>query len=169
MFCRLKCLPATTDKLALRRHVWLASKAYLHISSWHMYGAYSSDYHRSLVLEYSAAIKQCLVDVARRDETSCPRNDPNMSPPLQHRPPPFVFDPPKVSEVRLSLVAADEEETPVLLGGGTTLGLKARGELQNNILRGTSTLQLLFLSWWLLWYRLRASEIAPLCLPHLQT
>ena len=28
-FCRLKCLPATADKLALRRHVYLASKAYI--------------------------------------------------------------------------------------------------------------------------------------------
>jgi hypothetical protein len=57
-----------------------------------------------------------------------------MSPPLQHRPPPFVFDPPKVSNGQLSPVIADEEETPVtpvLFGGGTILGEKAEGATQH--------------------------------------
>jgi hypothetical protein len=100
--------------LALCRHVIGASTAYLHISSWRRYGIYSSDYHKSLAFEYSAVIDRCLVNVARQHKTSHPRNDPKLSLPLQHPPPPFVFDPPKVSEVQLSLVKADEEGTPVL-------------------------------------------------------
>ena len=80
--------------------------------------------------------------MARRDETSHPRSDPNMSPPLQHRPPPFVFDPPKVSNVQLSPVIADEEETPVtpvLFGGGTILGEKAEGATQHYFERNSNS------------------------------
>ena len=50
-FCRLKCLPATADELALRKHVYLASKAYLYIPARQRYGEYWSDYHNSLALE----------------------------------------------------------------------------------------------------------------------
>ena len=127
LFCRLKCIPATADKLALCRHVMGASTAYLHISAWRRYGIYSSDYHKSLAFEYLAAIDRCLVNVARQHKTSHPRNDPKLSLPLQHPPPPFVFDPPKVSEVQLSLVKADEEGTPVLFGGWRRNNIRREG------------------------------------------
>jgi hypothetical protein len=86
-FCRIKCIPVTVDKLELRRHVIGASRAYLHISS---RLPFTSTSMKLLIHKYSAAIEQCYIDVANRDESTLPLVDPQ-TPPPSHHPTPSLF------------------------------------------------------------------------------
>lgn len=82
-----------------------------------------------LIHKYSAAIEQCYIDVANRDESTLPLVDPQTPPPSHHPIPSFI--PSKVSEVPLSPVEFQVEEGPQLLfGGRSTLEEKEGGATQ---------------------------------------
>ena len=82
-----------------------------------------------LIHKYSATIEQCYIDVANRDKSTLPLDDPQTPPPSHH--PTLSFIPSTVSEVQLSPVDFQVEEWPQLLfGGRSTLEEKEGGATQ---------------------------------------
>ena len=104
-FCRLKCIPVTEERMALWRHVFSASRAYLRVSSASVHGQENTGQHHRVLGCHQAVLHWC--GPPRQVNSSQGRFTI-----VSSIPPPnsYEFFPPKVSKVQLSSVGPDKEE-----------------------------------------------------------